>query len=50
MFRHETEKFKSLPFNLQKELEEYCESDVNILAKSALKFRDIFIAVIFNFI
>jgi len=44
---YEAENSKSLPFNLQKELEEYCESDVNILAKSALKFRDIFIKVCF---
>jgi len=39
------EKAKNVPFNLQRELEEYCESDVNILAKGALKFRDIFITV-----
>jgi len=45
MLRHETEKSKNLPINLQKKLEEHCKSDVNILAKSALKFRDIFIAI-----
>jgi len=39
------EKAKNVPLNLQRELEEYCESDVNILAKVALMFRDIFITV-----
>jgi len=44
---YEKEKIKGHDFNLQRELEEYCESDVNILAKGALKFRDIFITVSF---
>lgn len=42
---HEKQRSEGKIFNLQKELIEYCESDVNILAKSALKFRQIFITV-----
>jgi len=45
---YEKEKIKNKVFILQKELEEYCESDVNILSKGALKFRDIFITVSFT--
>jgi len=37
-------------FNLQSELVQYCESDVNIPAKGALKFRDIFLTVSLLFI
>ena len=40
---HERQKFKT--FNLQRELEEYCRSDVDILLKSCLKFREHFMLI-----
>ena len=40
---HEGQKYKT--FNLQTELEEYCRSDVDILLKSCLKFRELFMLI-----
>ena len=35
----------SKTFDLQNELEEYCRSDVDILLKSCLKFRELFMHI-----
>jgi len=37
------EKTVQKTFNLQIELDAYCDSDVNILSNGAFRFRDIFI-------
>jgi len=42
---HAREKTLQKTFNLQIELEAYCDSDVNILSNGAFRFRDIFISV-----
>ena len=39
------EKNKDMTFNFQKELKEYCRSDVDILRRSMLKFREDFISM-----
>ena len=36
---------KSNSFNLQEELYDYCNSDVDILSKSCLIFRELFISI-----
>ncbi len=40
---HERQKF--ITFNLQRELEEYCRSDVDIPLISCLKFRELFMLI-----
>jgi hypothetical protein len=41
---HDKETTAGYVFNLQKDLIDYCKSDVDILLKCCMKFRDIFIA------
>jgi len=44
---HSTETAKDTVFDMQRDLVRYCQSDVDILARCAMKYRDSFIKVSF---
>ena len=44
-YRHANETLSNVEFNFQQQLLAYCESDVEILAKCCLLFRDLFLQV-----
>lgn len=46
---HTSETSAGTQLDMQRDLVRYCQSDVDILAKCCMKFRDLFIQVYFNY-